>query len=349
MKHPLKHIVSDVDRHGRRRYYVRLGGRKARIREHPDTPEFLRAYTAAIEALKGGKFHGAVERTFGHLVTLYVASPEFQAMNAQSQKTRRSIIETCLMEPVTASSKTLMKDCPLSRINAAAVIMLRDRKAHLPGAANNRLKYLSAMFSWAVERNYLQGNPVRDVRSISYATDGFHSWTDEEVELFEATHPIGTKARLAFALLLYLGVRRGDVVRLGRQHVRGEVVRFTPSKTSYKRLDISQKPVLPKLREIIDASPCGDLTFLTTAYGKSFTTKGFGAWFKARCVEAGLPHCSAHGLRKAGARRAAEAGATVPQLMALYDWETSRQAEVYFKAANRAKMTAEIIGFLDKK
>ena len=41
---------------------------------------------------------------------------------------------------------------------------------------------------------------------------------------FEAKHPIGSKARLALALLLYTGQRRGDVVRLGRQHIRNGVL-----------------------------------------------------------------------------------------------------------------------------
>src|SRR5262249_30834762 len=92
---------------------------------------------------------------------------------------------------------------------------------------------------------------------------------------------------------------------------------------------------------IIAQSPTGDLTYLVTEYSKPFTPSGFGNWFRERCDEAGLPHCSAHGLRKAGAIKAAENGATDRQLMALYDWTSERQANVYTAAANKKRLAAE--------
>jgi integrase len=51
-----------------------------------------------------------------------------------------------------------------------------------------------------------------------------------------------------------------------------------------------------------------------TQYGRAFTVAGFGNRFRDRCHEAGLPHCTAHGLRKAGATIAAENGAIDRQL-----------------------------------
>jgi integrase len=219
--------------------------------------------------------------------------------------------------------------------------MLRDRKAGKPGAANNRRKYLSSWFGWAVEQGLMRSNPAREVRRVRYATTGFYTWTVEDVRQFEERHPIGTKARLALALLLFLGVRRGDVVTLGRQHVKDGWLRMTPRKTRYRRLEISQKPILPVLADIIAKSQTGDLTFLVTEYGKSFTAAGFGGWFRARCDEAGLHHCSAHGVRKAGATIAAENGATDRQLMALYDWTSEKQANVYTAAADRKRLAAD--------
>ena len=61
------------------------------------------------------------------------------------------------------------------------------------------------------------------MKPLRYATDGFHTWTPDEVKQFEAHHKIGTKARLALALMLYLGVRRGDAVTLGRPRWRDPV------------------------------------------------------------------------------------------------------------------------------
>jgi len=243
-----------------------------------------------------------------------------------------------------------MRDCPLNVLAAPHIRMLRDRKAATPGAANNRLKYLSAMFGWAVEDGRLRSNLVRDVRRLRYASKGFGTWTVADVRRFEARHPVGTKAFLALALLLYLGVRRGDAVRLGPKMLSettdgdGSITRqitFVVRKTRYRRQTETVKPILPVLWSVIQATPCGRDTFVETEYRKPFTAAGFGGWFRVRCDEAGLPECTAHGLRKAGATLAAENGATDRQLMALYDWTAEKQANVYTAAANRKRLAAE--------
>jgi integrase len=229
------------------------------------------------------------------------------------------------------------------------VMMLMDRKAGKPGAANNRKKFLSAMFGWAVRQQIMKSNPARDAERASYATEGFHTWTVEEVKCFEKRHPVGTRARLALALLLFTGARRGDMLTFGRQHIRDGVLRYIPRKTRHKRLMYSEKPILPQLAEVIDASPTGDLTFLVTNAGKPFTAAGFGNWFRERCDEAGLPHCSAHGLRKAGATLAAEAGATDRQLMAMFDWSSASQATIYTATADRKRLAEEGSRLLSQK
>ena len=104
--------------------------------------------------------------------------------------------------------------------------------------------------------------------------------------------------------------------------------------------------MLPVLADIIARSPTGDLTFLVTSYGKPFAVAGFGNWFRDRCDEAGLPQCSAHGLRKAGATIAAERGATTHQLMAIFDWTTPAQAEVYTRSANRKRLAESAATYL---
>ena len=275
---------------------------------------------------------------------------EFQRLDPISQRNRRAIIEACLLEPLTPGGTDLMADCPISRINSSHIKMLRDRRADKPGAANNRKKYLGALFSWAVEAGHMTGNPARDARPIRYATEGFHTWTIEEVRQFEASHPIGTKARLAMALMLFLGVRRSDVVVLGRQMVKGNLISMVPRKNRHRKLDASVKPILPALAEIIAASPCGDLTYLTSIAGQPFkTAASFGNWFRNRCNEAGLPQCAAHGLRKAGAVAAAEAGATDRQMMALFDWQSSNQATTYTKKANKQRMAVEAARLMSAK
>jgi integrase len=350
------YLKEDTDRHGNTRVYVRRHGRKMRIREKKGSPEFARAYAEAIYALENptarkpprpGRLVAA--GTLGALAADYFGSPRFKSLDPISQRTRRGIIEDCLREPRKPGSPSLMAHCPIEYVTPAVVMMLMDRKATKPGAANNRKKYLSAMFGWGVRQRFMKSNPARDAERASYPTDGFHTWTVDEVQRFEERHPIGSKARLALALLLFTGARRGDMVTFGRQHIRDGVLRYIPRKTRHKRVIQSEKPILPQLAEVIEASPTGDLTFLVTSAGKPFTAAGFGNWFRERCDEAGLSRCSAHGLRKAGATLAAEAGATDRQLMAMFDWSSASQATVYTSAADRKRLAEEGSRLLSQK
>lgn len=351
MKIDLPYLSREENRHGTEVLFVRRFGRRIRIREQPGTEAFLKAYRAALQRLSGHRRVPTTVRprpqhpanSFGWLAVRYFGSAEFGALDPQSQTTRRKVIEGCLAEPFKDDDPEPMGNCPIPHLSAAKIRRLRDLKAGKPGAANNRRKYLSAMFAWALDQTppLVATNPVRDVARVKYATEGFHTWSIEEVEQFRARHPVGTKARLALEMLLFVGVRRGDFVTLGRQHRRGDTLEFVPRKTRHKRKRASVKPILPVLADVIDKSPCGDLTFLVTEYGQAFTAKGFGNWFRDQCDMANLHHCTAHGLRKAGATIAAENGATVHQLMAMYDWATPAQAKIYTDAADRRRLAAE--------
>jgi integrase len=177
-------------------------------------------------------------------------------------------------------------------------------------------------------------NPMRDIKSAPKKVgSGYYTWTEADVRQYVAFYPLGTKQHLDLAMMLYTGARRQDMVTFGRQQVRNGWLRYVQKKTLYKRSDMSQKPWLPVLANIVEASPCGDLTFLVTEQGKVHRGR-FGNWFGDACDKAGLPKCTAHGLKKAGATFAAKRW-TTSQLMAMFDWTTISQAEVYTQAANR--------------
>jgi integrase len=177
---------------------------------------------------------------------------------------------------------------------------------------------------------------------------GHHTWTVGEVRQFEKRHPIGTKARLALGLLLWTGVRRSDLVKLGKQHVRDGLLRFTQQKNRRRKPVQIVVPILPELQKLIDTSPTGDLTFLVTGAGAPYTVRGFGNWFRDRCIEAGVPG-RAHGLRKAGAVTAAENGATTMQLMSIFGWLSVEEAERYTKAAQREKLAKDSMSLLVRR
>lgn len=203
------------------------------------------------------------------------------------------------------------------------------------------------MFKFALRKKLTQNNPARDVEYLKSGSTGFHTWTVDEVRQFEERHPIGTKARLALGLLLLTGQRRSDVIRFGRQHVRGDKITFTQYKGRNRKPKKLTLPVLPALQEIIDATPCGDLTYLVNDFGRSFTDAGFGNKFRDWCDQAGLHHCSAHGLRKAGATIAANTGATSRQLMSMFGWETLKEAERYTRAADQVRLAESAMHLIE--
>lgn len=355
VKKHLRYVVEQKDRYGNvRLYFWKRPGSRIRLHGTFGSEDFMKQYGRCLAEATGsipsspaahGVRHAIQPGSLRALCVEYFTSARFRTdLGGRTQAVRRRIIEQMLQEPVRPGAALTFADVPVAKITPRAVFVLRDRKAETPDAANARVKALRQVFAWAIEMGEAQSNPARDVPYLSGNRDGFHTWSIEEVEQFQAHHPIGTKAHLALSLLLFTGVRRGDVVRLGRQMIRrGEQpwLHFTEEKGARRKTKHREIPLLPELVASIEAFEGGNLTFLVTEFGKPFTANGFGNWFRKRCNEAGLPHCTAHGLRKAGATIAADNGATEHQLMAIYGWESPKQAAIYTRKANRKKLAGE--------
>jgi integrase len=292
--------------------------------------------------------------TWRWLCVRYLAEcADYLRLDSRTKRVRRGILENTFDEPIAPSSPKLFRDLPLSLMGADAVEVLRDRKLAFPEAANSRLKAIRAVFKWALRKKGPDGkalvsnNPARDIAYLkSNNPSGYHTWTLDEVRRFKQQHAIGTKARLALALLLFTGQRRSDITRLGRQHVRDGKLLLTQFKGRNKKPKKLVLPILPALQQIIDASPTGEMTFLVNDFGRPFTDAGFGNWFRDRCVEAGIPG-RAHGLRKAGATIAANNGATAHQLMAIFGWDTLKMAEAYTRAADQERLAESAMHMLE--
>ncbi len=339
--------VEDRDRHGNIRIYYRARGEpKVRLRAMPWTPEFMDAYEAAKSLAPPITNKGINVGTWRWLCVRYFTEcADYFRLDDRTKRARRGILENTFDEPIAPGSLKLFRDFPLSRMTADAVEVLRDRKLGFPEAANGRVKAIRAVFKWAVRKKGPDGtalvshNPARDVPYLkSNNPSGYHTWTLEEVRQFEKHHPIGSKARLALALLLFTGQRRSDITRLGRQNMRDGKITFTQFKGRNRKPKRLVLPILPALKQVIDASPCGELTFLVNNLKKPFTDAGFGNKFREWCNQAGLRHCTAHGLRKAGATIAANNGATGHQLMAIFGWSTLKMAEAYTRAADQERL-----------
>ena len=331
--------TEDRDRHKNVRIYFRARGkRKVRLRGVPWTPAFMADYEEAkgnAPATTGS----AVTGTWRWLCIKYFAGcSHYKRLDPRTQHVRNLILESTFREPIAPGSPKFFRDMPLSKFDPKAVEVLRDRKIDAPEAANNRVKAIRQVLKFGIKAEYIANNAARDVEKFKSGSTGYHTWTIEEVQQFEARHPVGSKARLALALLLFTGQRRSDAIRFGRQHMRRGKLIFTQHKGRNHKPTRLSLPVLPVLRSIIDASPVGDLTFLVTDFGKQFGDAGFGNKFRDWCDQAGLRHCTAHGLRKAGAKIAADNGATSHQLMAIFGWSSLEMAELYTKAADQSKL-----------
>lgn len=334
----LAFVVEDVDRHGNvRRYFRRKGQPKIRLRGLPGSTEFMNAYQVALSG-EGLPYKKTSQRkkqssvgTLNWLCEAYFACAEFKRLDRRTKRVRRNLLDNLCREH---------GEKPVRLMELRHVRSIRDERAGRPEAANAIVKALRQVFAYGVAAELVDRNPAKDIPYLKSGSQGFHSWTDDEVHKFEATHPVGSKARLAFALLFYTGQRRSDVVHFGRQHLRDGCINFTQYKNRNRKPILLSIPIIQALQEIISASPCGDLTFLVTDFGRPFSAAGFGNKFRFWCNQAGLPHCSAHGLRKAAAARLAELGASEHEIMAVTGHQTSKKVARYTRGV-RQKVLAE--------
>jgi integrase len=277
MKLP-RYVKAWVDaRDGRAYYYLRRPGfPDVRLRGLPWSPSFMAAYESALAGPRSSIGAGRIKPgSVAAVVAEYLDSQKFfTSKSAGTQRMRRGILERFRLPP--------NGDRPFALLPPEWIETVLDAKP--PHAARSWLVTLRSLCQFALKRGYRRDDPTANIKRRSIKGDGFHTWTDDEIAQFEAHHPIGSKPRLALALLLYTAQRRSDVVRMGRQHIRDGVLTLKQQKTGVT-LAI---PVHPELRAVLDATPSKHLTFLVTATGKPYGGNAFSEQFRNWCNAAGL-------------------------------------------------------------
>ena len=325
-----KHVHGFIDRHGKPRYYLRRPGFKSiALPGRAHSAEFEEAYAAAMAGIATRRQIGAGSTLPGSVNEIaidYMASPAWAMLKPGTQKARATILQRFREEH---------GDRGIAGLTERPLLAILSKRP--PHSARNWLKALRGLCKFALGSGKITSDPTAGIKLPAAKSKGFHSWTDAEIAQFEKRWPVGTKPRLALGLLLYTAQRRGDVAKLGPQHIRAGRFVLVQQKTGTE----IDAPIHPELRRIISATASGHLAFLVTQQGRPFSCAGFGNWFADRCREAGLPdHCRAHGLRKAACRRMAEAGCTAPQIAALSGHLSLSEIARYISAFNR-KMAAE--------
>lgn len=324
-----------TDRHGKKRWRLRktVGGRKVDVYLPGayGSAGFRAAYDAAINPPASENKSNAAPSSFDRVIAHYLTSKDFKLLAASTRNAKRRRLDAI---------RTLIGKAQLADLEPYHVENLMDRKGG-PDAANRLHKELAEMYGYAQKKlGYGGTHPTDRVERRKVKTTGFHTWSAEEVQQFRDHHESGTLARLAFELILGTGAARQDACSMGRQNIKGTNIWYRRGKTGQ---DVTLPlRLLPELQH--------ELRLVSTHQAQFFnyTVESFGNWFADHCKEANLPdNCRAHGLRKYGATRLAERGATEFQVMAFLAHKDPREARRYVQAANRTKLAADALALLE--
>lgn len=321
----IKHVQAFTDRHGRRRHYFRKpGARRVSLPGEPGSSAFMTAYGEALAADPASKLERLEPRSIHHLIALYYTTRKFKDLEDSTKRTYRNMLDRFRNEH---GDKSAVK------VQTKHLDRMFDEMSDRPGAMRNLRKRLRVVFRLAVKEGWRADNPVNETDAPESGGDGFTPWSEADIAAFEGRWPTGSRERLALALLLYTGQRRSDVVGMGRQHLESAGIRVKQIKTGAPLVI----PLHPELQTEIDAAPLG-MTFMLTQYGKPFSGAGFSQWFRERAEDAGLKGRTPHGLRKAAARRLAEAGCTSKEIAAITGHKTLSEVERYTRDADQGRL-----------
>lgn len=331
---PLKYVQAFKDRNGHWRYYYRRPGcPRVVLPGQPGSAEFMDAYNAARSSepakITVKKIPDA--GTWGRLVLDYMASVQFKRTKASSQIVTRGILERFAIKH---GHRTV---AGMKRKHVEAIL---GGMADTPAAANNLLRRLRMLIKFAIAHEIVRSDVTQGIPFFKEGTH--HTWTDAELADFEKKWPLGTRERTGYALALYTGQRRADVARMTwRDYDTSKGTIWVRQEKTGVELSI---PVHPALREALEAWPRNHVAILANPRGLGTSVQGFGNFMGEAIAKAGLPaRCVLHGLRKAAARRLAEAGCSVHQIMAVTGHKTLEEVARYTEAAQQEPRAKDAI------
>lgn len=318
-------VSRERTRHGKIVFYFRKD-KGSRIRlPNIGADDFEVEYHAALSATAPQKRRVVGVGSLEWLITRYKETTAYRGLSVATRRQRDNILKGVLKTAGHVAFKSITRK---------TIIDGRERRAATPAQSRNFLDAMRGLFRWALDAELITVDPTATVKNPARPDGcGFEAWSEDDVVAYEARWPDGTKERVWLHVLLYTGLRRGDAVRIGRQHVRDGVATLKTEKTG---TEVNVR-ILPVLAETLRIGPTGDLAFIVGENRQPLTKETFGNYFRAACNKAGVRK-SAHGVRKIGATRAAEAGATVAELEALFGWTGGTMASHYTKTADRKRL-----------
>jgi hypothetical protein len=249
------YLLRQVTQHGRVCWYVRKGkGKRIRV-PTPGTEGFDQAYQAALadSVTCEANVRPNAAGMLAWLVTRYRETMAWTSLSLATRRQRENILKHVLE---TAGNQLA------SRITKASIIAGKDRRSG--HQARHFLDTMRGLFKWAADAGLVKDDPTDRVKVVKTKIKGFPPWDEEDVAAYRNRWPIGTRQRVWLEVLIGTGLRRGDAVMLGKQHVRDGIATIKTEKTNTE----VPIPISPQLAETLVAGPTGDLHFICNALGK---------------------------------------------------------------------------------
>ncbi|ATU91413.1 site-specific integrase [Phyllobacterium zundukense] len=327
----LPYIEYNPNRHGKDRYYFRFDGKRiCRLPDDPHSEEFTVEYWKARNGLD------APEKTYTEKQVL--------------AKVARPGTFHYLCSHYLQSKAFLFANMPLEALDAENIEKLRDRKKETPFAADERLKVLRQIFEAgkaAKPKPLVKVNTAKLVSPFRAQTDGHATMRDDDIAQYVKHHGKESKAVLGLTILMFTGVRVSDLAAIGPQHRRGDLLTFRVFKGRNKHPTTLQIPVHPILDAVLSLHPVKGLTYMVTEYDRPFSIKGLGNRVSDWFTQAGLPHLSAHSVRKGLATNMAENEATDLMLEGMFGWKDAKTSKIYTRNARRARLARQAVSKID--
>lgn len=356
----LDYIEKNPSRHGRMRYFLRIKGKRiCRLPDALGSEEFLEQYWTArrkFEAAHPAPASSALTPlaslvtrpgSFKWLTLEYMRTSAFTMLDLTTQSKRRSIIESMWAEPLAEDDPRLVADMPVAKITVQSLEKLHDRKKDTPFAADERLKVLRQIFETkGKDGKAIAPNIARAVQPFRQKTDGHHTLGADEIRQYIAHHGPQSKAVLGLAIGMFTGFRVSDLAVLGPQHRRGDAFKVRLFKGRKKTPVTVNITVHPILDAILKLHPVTGFTYLVSDWGRPFSVKGLGNRISDWFTQAGLPHCTAHSIRKGLSTDQANNGATDSMLEAMFGWTDGKTSKIYTRNADRARLARQAVNLI---
>ena len=326
-RNPYPGVTRITDRHGKVRWRFRRKGFSAYMPGPYGSAEFRAAYEAAVnESRTPASYTRDPHGTLGWLIEHYLRSPKHKNKSEARRRVLRRELDWL---------RDVAGDLPLASFRGRHVEALMAKKDG-PAAANKVRKNLSFLFAYAIRQEVpgVTTNPARAAEKMRKGDDGFHTWTEAEMEKFLEHHGPGTKARLVFLLALNTGASRADLARMSWGNIKGGRISYRRGKTGVP----GEYTILPELAEELARLPRDVMVLVHHSGGKPYKPTTLGNWFKDQCRAAGIAHCSLHGLRKGQATRIVNWGGTPDEVMAYLAHKTNAEGITYTKKADRGRL-----------